>query len=86
MDEEPSSLAAVAERLSSEDYIIQEWMVPLQHPDIARFREGVINTMRLVTFDTGDGRERGRRVAANGDLISRASTVGRRAASLRRST
>jgi hypothetical protein len=55
MDEEPSSFAAVAERLSSQDYIIQEWMVPLQHPDIARFRNGVINTMRLVTFDTDSG-------------------------------
>lgn len=55
MDEEPSSFAAVAERLSSRDYVIQEWMVPLQHPDIARFRNGVINTMRLVTFDTDGG-------------------------------
>ena len=55
IDEEPSSVGAVSERLSSEDYIIQEWMAPLQHPDIARFREGVINTMRLITFDAGDG-------------------------------
>ena len=55
MDEEPSSFAAVAERLSSQDYVIQEWMVPLQHPDITRFREGVINTMRLVTYDTDGG-------------------------------
>jgi hypothetical protein len=55
VDDEPSSIAAVAERLSSQDYIIQEWMVPLQHPDISRFRDGVINTMRLVTFDGGGG-------------------------------
>jgi hypothetical protein len=53
MDEEPSSAAAVATRLSSEDYLIQEWMAPLQHPDISRFRDGVINTMRLVTFYNG---------------------------------
>jgi hypothetical protein len=55
MDDEPSSFAAVAERLSSQDYVIQEWMVPLQHPDVSRFRNGVINTMRLVTFDTDRG-------------------------------
>ena len=55
MDEEPSSFAAVAERLSSEDYLIQEWMVPLQHPDISRFNGGVINTLRLITFDTDSG-------------------------------
>ena len=55
MDEEPSSIGAVSERLSSEDYVIQEWMAPLQHPDISRFRAGVINTMRLITFDAGDG-------------------------------
>ena len=53
-DEEPSSAAAVATRLSSQDYVIQEWMAPLQHPDISRFRGGVINTMRLVTFYGGD--------------------------------
>jgi hypothetical protein len=51
IDGEPSSIASVAERLSSEDYVLQEWMTPLQHPDIARFRDSVINTMRLVTFD-----------------------------------
>jgi hypothetical protein len=39
----------------SEDYIVQEWLVPLQHPGIARFSPGVINTMRLVTFDTEKG-------------------------------
>lgn len=55
MDDEPSSFAAVAERLSSQDYVVQEWMVPLQHPEITRFRKGVINTMRLVTFDTDRG-------------------------------
>ena len=55
MDDEPSSPAAVTERLSSEDYVVQEWMAPLQHPDIARFKDGVINTMRLVTFDTETG-------------------------------
>jgi len=55
MDDEPSSIAAVAERLSSQDYVIQEWLVPRQHPDISRFRDGVINTMRLVTFDSGSG-------------------------------
>jgi hypothetical protein len=54
MDEEPSSADAVATRLSAEDYLIQEWMAPLQHPDISRFRNGVINTMRLVTFHGGD--------------------------------
>ena len=55
MDEEPASIGAVSQRLSSADYIIQEWMAPLQHPDISRFRAGVINTMRLITFDGGDG-------------------------------
>lgn len=55
IDDEPSSAAAVTERLSSEDYLIQEWMAPLQHPDIARFKAGVINTMRLITFDTENG-------------------------------
>jgi hypothetical protein len=55
MDEEPSSFAEVAERLSSEDYIIQEWVAPFQHPDISRFRAGVINTLRLITFDTESG-------------------------------
>jgi hypothetical protein len=55
MDEELSSIGAVSERLSSADYVIQEWMAPLQHPDISRFRGGVINTMRLITFDAGDG-------------------------------
>jgi hypothetical protein len=55
MDDEPSSFAAIAERLSSEDYLIQEWMAPLQHPDIACFRDGVINTMRLITFKTEKG-------------------------------
>jgi hypothetical protein len=54
MDEEPATIGAVSERLSSEDYVIQEWMAPLQHPDISRFRDGVINTMRLVTFNAGD--------------------------------
>lgn len=52
---EARSLADVAGTLSSQDYVIQEWMAPLQHPDIARFRSGVINTMRLVTFDTDSG-------------------------------
>ncbi len=55
IDEEPSSIVAVSERLSSEDYVIQEWVAALQHPDISRFRAGVINTMRLITFDAGDG-------------------------------
>lgn len=55
MDEEPSTIGAVSERLSAEPYVIQEWMAPLQHPDIARFRDGVINTLRLITFDDGDG-------------------------------
>ena len=55
MDDEASTLDAVAQRLSSEAYVIQEWMAPLQHPDIARFREGVINTMRLITVDGESG-------------------------------
>jgi hypothetical protein len=55
MDEEPSTIEAVSERLSSEDYLIQEWMAPFQHPDISRFRDGVINTLRLITFDDETG-------------------------------
>ena len=55
VDDEERSLADIASTLSSQDYVIQEWMAPLQHPDIARFRAGVINTMRLVTFDTDSG-------------------------------
>ena len=54
MDEEAATISAVSERLSSEDYILQEWLAPLQHPDISRFRDGVINTLRLVTFNAGD--------------------------------
>jgi hypothetical protein len=55
VDDDERALADVAKTLSSEDYVVQEWIAPLQHPDIARFRAGVINTMRLVTFDTDDG-------------------------------
>ena len=40
----------------------------MQHPDIARFRGGVINTMRLITFDTEGGATAGRRLAAHGDF------------------
>jgi len=55
VDDEERSLDDVANALSSQDYVVQEWMAPLQHPEIARFRGGVINTMRLVTFDTDSG-------------------------------
>ncbi len=55
VDDDERTVADVATTLSSEDYVVQEWIAPLQHPDIARFRDGVINTMRLVTFDTDDG-------------------------------
>lgn len=57
IDDEPTSLEDVAARLALEDYVVQEWLAPLQHPDISRFRAGVINTMRLVTFDTDKGAE-----------------------------
>lgn len=55
VDDEQRGFAAVAEILSSKDYVIQEWLAPLQHSDIARFKGGVINTLRLVTFDTESG-------------------------------
>jgi hypothetical protein len=52
---EPQDISAVAERLSKQDYVIQEGLAPKQHPDIARFKGGVINTLRLVTFATDEG-------------------------------
>ena len=55
VDDEARSVSDVTKIFSSEDYVIQEWVAPLQHPDIARFRDGVINTMRLVTFETNAG-------------------------------
>ena len=55
VDDEARSVSDVTKLFSSEDYVIQESVAPLQHPDIARFRDGVINTMRLVTFDTKAG-------------------------------
>jgi len=55
VDDDARGYSDVTNVFSSEDYVIQEWVAPLQHPDIARFRDGVINTMRLVTFDTDTG-------------------------------
>ena len=55
VDDDARSYSDVTNVFSSEDYVIQEWVAPLQHPDIARFRVGVINTMRLVTFDANTG-------------------------------
>jgi hypothetical protein len=38
--------------LSTTPYLIQEWIVPRQHPGMARFNPAVISSIRMVTFDT----------------------------------
>lgn len=55
VDGEEQSLASIEVLLSSRPYVVQPSLTPLQHPDIARFNERTLNTLRLVTFDTGDG-------------------------------
>lgn len=55
IDGEPRSLAEIEEAMSARDYLVQEWLTSLQHPDVSSFHDGVIDTLRLVTFDTDGG-------------------------------
>jgi hypothetical protein len=55
IDDVEGPLAALEEAIGATDYLIQEWIVPLQHPLMARFAPKVINTVRLVTFDMPEG-------------------------------
>jgi Sugar-transfer associated ATP-grasp len=47
--------AEIEKLLCTQDYLIQESLVPFQHPEIARFNGDVINTLRLITFDLEEG-------------------------------
>lgn len=44
-----------AEALSAARYLVQESLTPRQHPLISRFHAGVIDTLRLITFDADSG-------------------------------
>jgi hypothetical protein len=55
VDDEAKPQGFLERALSRGTFVIQEWLVPRQHPLMARFNPAVINTIRLVTFDTQEG-------------------------------
>jgi hypothetical protein len=48
----PRPFPEIVELFSSSAYLIQASLVPRQHRGIARFNDGVINTIRLMVFGT----------------------------------
>jgi hypothetical protein len=55
VDGEAADLSETEFRLSQHPYLVQSSLVPLQHPQAAQFNPDVINTIRLVTFDSDRG-------------------------------
>ena len=51
-DADPNTLERT---LSSQPYLVQEWLVTSQHDLIARFNPDVINSLRLISFDSLPG-------------------------------
>jgi hypothetical protein len=76
---EPLSAGEIAAKLASEAYVLQTSLVPYQHPDIARFSPGAINTLRLVTFADENGAlgaAAALRISANGVAVDNWSAGG----------
>jgi hypothetical protein len=51
----PDERERFAAALSATPYVVQDWLVPQQHPAVAGFNPAVLNTLRVVTFDTPRG-------------------------------
>jgi hypothetical protein len=55
LDRKQTNFAALEQMLSAGPYLVQESLVPRQHPQQARFNPEVINTIRLMVFDASTG-------------------------------
>jgi hypothetical protein len=55
IDHKQSNLSELERMLSPQPYLLQESLVPRQHPQQVRFNADVINTIRLMVFDTAAG-------------------------------